>query len=110
MTTQPVWISPSDGAPSLWELEELAAKVLGSPFPDAFEDYDGFFHAHHSIDEAAHAPVMTSVPEWPEYDPAGDLIQAWKFESLRAIWFPSDFTETVRDANRISHLSEVRDA
>lgn len=109
MTTQPVWIS-DDGAPSLWDLEELAARVLGSPFPDAFEDYAGWAGVHSSLESAAHAPVMTSVPEWPEYDPAGDLLAAWKFETLRAIWFPSDFAETVTDANRISHQSEVRDA
>lgn len=106
MTTQPVWVSLDD-APSLWDLEELAAKVLGSPFPDAFEDYDGFFHAHHSIDEAAHAPVMTSVPEWPEYDPAGALLAAWKsenlFHNLFAVWFPTDFAETVADAKRVGH-------
>lgn len=105
---------PTDDAPSLWELEELAAKVLGSPFPDAFEDYSGWADAHRSLDEVAHAPVMTSVPEWPEYDPAGALLAAWKgenlFHNLAAIWFPSDFTETVRDANRVAGVSEVRDA
>lgn len=102
MSAEPVWAS-NDDSPSLWELEALAAKVLGSSMPDALEDFDGWFQAHHNIDEAAHAPVMVTVPEWTDYDPAGDLISAWKFETLQAIWFPADFAETVADAKRVGH-------
>lgn len=102
MSVDPVWVSVDDG-PSLWDLEVLAARVLGADMPDAFVDYAGWADAHRSLDSAAHAPVMVTVPEWPEYDPAGDLLAAWKFENLRAIWFPADFAETVADAKQVGH-------
>lgn len=101
-TNNPVDL-PVDDSPSLWELELLAEAVLAASFPDAFEDYAGWADAHRNLDEAAHAPVMVTVPEWTDYDPAGDLISAWKFETLQAIWFPTDFAETVADAKRVGH-------